>query len=126
MPIKSKISSKKLPTKPVLKSKNTTRVPRKTLKFASLAEVRREIDDLDAVIAPLMSRRNYAVMQAAHFKDSVKGVVKLGRAEEIIRRVRRIAKQCGTDPDSMEKVYRKIIEVHTKDEQKNWRMINKR
>jgi isochorismate pyruvate lyase len=93
--------------------------------YKNLTEVRRKIDALDAVILPLLCERLDAVTQAAHFKSSVKGVVKKARVESIISKVRRATKALGSNPDALESVYRHIIDVYTKEEQRNWKEINK-
>jgi isochorismate pyruvate lyase len=91
---------------------------------SSLEEIRGHIDRLDDVIAPLLCARYGYVVQAAQFKPSVEGVVVPARVEEIIGRVRRLAERHGVNPDSMEEIYRNLIAVFTRDEQRNWRKLH--
>lgn len=86
----------------------------------SLAEIRREIDRLDARIAPLLSQRLWFVRQAARFKPSKEAVVVRSREDEIFRSVRAMAERYGANPDVIEHVYRAIIEGFTAEEKKNW------
>src|SRR5437868_11173601 len=83
----------------------------------SLAEVRSNIDRLDTAITRLLAERNHFVTEAAKFKPSVAGVVVPSRVEEIITRVREMAAELHVNPDSIEMVYRTIIDAFTKDEQ---------
>ena len=87
----------------------------------SLAEVRANIDRLDATITQLLCERLHFVNQAAQFKPSVAGVVVPSRVEEIIQRVREMARGHGSNPDTIEAVYRAIIDAFTRDEQQHWR-----
>lgn len=91
----------------------------------SLADVRANIDRLDDLIAPLLCQRLYFVTQAANFKPSVAGVVVPSRVEEIIRRVRAVAETMGSRPDTLERVYRDLINAFTADEQRHWQTLNK-
>ena len=77
----------------------------------NLAEVRANIDRLDSLIVPLLCQRHHFVTAAAQFKPSVEGVVVPSRVEEIIRRVREMAKANDCNPDTMEKVYRDMIQL---------------
>jgi isochorismate pyruvate lyase len=91
----------------------------------SLADVRANIDRLDALIVPLLCERHHFVTAAAKFKPSVEGVVVVSRVEEIIRRVRDIAATKGVNPDTIETVYRTLIDAFTRDEQAHWRKLHK-
>jgi isochorismate pyruvate lyase len=87
---------------------------------ASLADVRRAIDALDAQIAPLLCRRLFFVQQAAKFKPSKDAVVMPSRVEEIIGRVRAIAEAHKINPAVLEHVYRTIIDDFTIEEKRRW------
>ena len=89
----------------------------------SLADVRANIDLLDQLIAPLLCKRQYFVEQAANFKPSVSGVVIPARVEQIIHTVRGIAESMKGDPDTIETVYRAIIDAFTAAEQRHWREL---
>ncbi len=91
---------------------------------ASLAEVRSNIDRLDAKIAPLLCARLDFVTQAAQFKPSVAGVVVPSRVEEIIDTVRAVAVSMGVSPNTMEQIYRELIDASTADEQRRWRGLH--
>ncbi len=122
---KTKTTRKKTLKKAAAKGRSAVTARGKGVAYKSLADVRREIDDLDAVIVPLLCWRHYLVIQAAQFKFSVKGVVVTSRAEAIISRARRAAKAGGANPDAIEVVYRSMIDAFTKDEQRHWRKIHK-
>ncbi len=125
-PSKKTSSKKSLPKKAAMKSRKASAAKPPADTFKSLADIRRAIDDLDDIIVPLMCRRHYVVTQAAQFKPSVKGVVVQSRVEEIVTRVRKMAKDLDTDPDAIEVVFRTMIDEYTKAEQRNWRRIHKR
>ena len=91
----------------------------------SLAEIRANIDRLDAVIVPLLCERLHFVTQAANFKPSVAGVVVPSRVEEIVGKVRAIAAGLDTSPDTIERVYRDLINAFTADEQRHWQELHK-
>jgi isochorismate pyruvate lyase len=95
------------------------------VKCKDLGDVRAHIDMLDQLIAPLLCKRQYFVEQAANFKPSVSGVVIPARVEEIIRTVRTIAESMNGDPDTLERVYREIIDAFTAAEQRHWRALHK-
>ena len=95
------------------------------VKVNSLADVRANIDMLDQLIAPLLCKRQYFVEQAANFKPSVSGVVIPARVEQIIQTVRGIAESMKGDPDTIERVYREIIDAFTAAEQRHWRELHK-
>ena len=129
---KSKAKSK---TKPKAKSKLKSKPAKRTTKrakqkdwriaCASLAEIRQNIDRLDNLIVPLLCQRLHFVTQAANFKPSVAGVVVPSRVEEIIARVRAAATALGTSPDTIERVYRSLIDAFTADEQRHWQALHK-
>lgn len=121
---KSKSKSERAPKRPAkkrpVKKKSGWRVKPK-----SLADVRRQIDKLDAQIVPLLSMRHYFVTQAANFKPSVAGVIVQSRVEEIIGKVRAMAAAWGSSPDTIERVYRGLIDAFTADEQAHWKNLHK-
>ena len=92
---------------------------------SSLAEVRANIDRLDSQIVPLLCERHHYVTAAAQFKPSVEGVVVPSRVEEIISTVRDLAAARGVNPDTMETVYRTLIDAFTRDEQARWQDTHK-
>ncbi len=90
-------------------------------KFKALSDVRAAIDAMDEKIVPLLSERLFYVTQAAQFKPSVKGVVVVPRVEEVVKNARLIAEATGGRPDTIEEVYRVLIDAFTADEQRQWR-----
>ncbi|MGZ5918811.1 MAG: chorismate mutase [Hyphomicrobium sp.] len=93
-------------------------------RYASLKDLRLAIDEIDSAIVPLLCTRLGLVRTAAQFKPSHDGVVVQSRVEEIIRRVRALAEKLGANPDTMEAVYRTMIDQFTLEEQRNWRRLN--
>ncbi len=91
----------------------------------SLAEIRANIDRLDGQIVELLCQRHRYVTAAAKFKPSAEGVVVPSRVEEIVRRVRDMAQTRGVNPDTIESVYRALIDAFTRDEQARWRDMHK-
>lgn len=89
----------------------------------NLAEIRSGIDRLDEAIAELLGQRSDLVRQAARFKDSEAAVVVPERIEDIIVKVRAIARQGGADADLMEALYRAIINVFIEFERTHWRRL---
>jgi isochorismate pyruvate lyase len=120
-PGKSKSKAKKSKAKSKAKA---VKAPRWRVACTSLSQIRQNIDRLDAAIVPLLCERLYFVTQAANFKPSVAGVVVPARVEEIIASVRRMAEKLGTRPETIENVYRNIIDAFTADEQRHWAQIN--
>lgn len=120
-PGRSKSKAKKSKKKSKAKA---VKVPRWRVACTSLSQIRQNIDRLDAAIVPLLCERLYFVTQAANFKPSVVGVVVPSRVEEIIASVRRMAEKLGTRPETIENVYRNIIDAFTADEQRHWAEIN--
>lgn len=134
-PAKTRAKAKKAPAR---KAKAKTKIKKPPPRIAkkvvstswrfsckSLGEIRAAIDSLDDVIVPLLCRRHFFVTQAAKFKPSVKGVVIQSRVEEVVDRARYLAEKAGVDPDTMEAVYRPLIDAYTADEQRNWRKLNR-
>lgn len=121
----SKKASKKSSKKQKGKAKRATQEPSwRRIKVTSLADVRANIDRLDAAIVPLLCERLYFVTQAANFKPSVAGVVVPARVEQIIASVRAMAEKLGARPETMDSVYRHLIDAFTADEQRHWAELN--
>ena len=80
---------------------------------ASLADVRREIDRLDAAIVGLLAERGHYVLAAARFKRNAAEVHAPDRVEQVIRNVREAAAAAGGLPDVVERGYRALIEAYT-------------
>lgn len=97
-----------------------------TRKFKSLAEVRAAIDAMDKKLVPLLCERLYYVTQAAQFKPSVEGVVVQWRVEEVVENAKRLAKPFGANAETIEAIYRVLIDASTLDEQQRWRDLHAR
>ena len=91
----------------------------------TLDDIRRNINELDALIAPLMAQRLHYVKAAAKFKPSKEGVIVQSRVEEIIQLVRGMAEKYDANPDTIENVYRTMIGEFTLEEQRNWDKVHK-
>ena len=126
---KSKITRTKRAAKPRKKAKVAaarTKPRWRHIKkqYASLKELRLAIDEIDSAIVPLLCTRLGLVRTAARFKPSHDGVIVRSRVEEIVERVRGLARTLGVNPDTLEAVYRTIIDQFTLEEQRNWRILN--
>jgi len=76
---------------------------------AGLAEIRRQIDAVDEQLVALLARRMQLVRRVGRCKPA--GCVRdPAREEEVLRRVRRRARQAGADPEMVARVFRLLIE----------------
>lgn len=78
--------------------------------FASLDEVRAEIDRVDDEIVRLIARRTACVDQVARFKRTADDVHDPARARQVVERGRERAVRLGADPDLVADLYRLLIE----------------
>jgi isochorismate pyruvate lyase len=76
--------------------------------FASLAEVRAEIDRIDRELVPLIAARGRAVLAAARFKTAEE-VPAPERVEQVITNVRALAVAHGAIPSVVEATWRAMI-----------------
>lgn len=78
---------------------------------ANMAELRTEIDRLDAELVALFARRVGYIDRAAQIKSGVGMPARIAsRVEEVVSNVRRHAQAQGLPPDKIEKLWRKLIE----------------
>jgi isochorismate pyruvate lyase len=77
----------------------------------SMQEVRREVNALDDVLVPLLVERVGYMSQAARIKQDVSQVRDEARIQAIVDRVRERASREGGDADTMEDIYRALMEV---------------
>lgn len=127
MAAKKKAKAKtKVKRKAPVKAASVKSASKFTRKFKSLAEVRAAIDAMDKKMVPLLCERLYYVTQAAQFKPSVKGVVVQWRVEEVVENAKRLAKPFGANADTIEAIYRVLIDASTLDEQQRWRDLHAR
>ena len=76
--------------------------------YASLAEVRAEIDRLDRLLVPLIAERGQAVLAAARFK-SFSDVPAPDRVEQVIANVKRLAREHDADERVVEATWRRMV-----------------
>jgi len=89
-----------------------------------LADVRQNIDRLDRQIVPLLAERAGFVELAAKFKQSKAQVVDNDRIEEVVRKVRHLANEYGTDPALIENIYRAMIDAFIIHESQVWKRLH--
>ncbi len=82
------------------------------IRCRSMAEVRAGIDALDRQIVPLLCRRGTYVAEAARLKARREAVVDPERIEAIIARVRDLAGDEAFDPETIERIYRAMIDAY--------------
>jgi isochorismate pyruvate lyase len=88
----------------------------KETKCGSIEEVRAMIDRIDCQIVALLAERGGYVKQAARFKKSTDDVKAPQRVEQIIAKVKALAKELGASPSVTEQVYRVMISCFTEAE----------
>tara|TARA_Y100000590_G_scaffold1559_1_gene1922 strand:+ start:180 stop:467 length:288 start_codon:yes stop_codon:yes gene_type:complete len=77
----------------------------------NLEKLREEIDKLDKEILSLIAQRQKCVEKVALVKNNKDLVVDKKRIEEVIRRVKRLAKEKGLSEKIAESLWRKLIEL---------------
>lgn len=79
-----------------------------------LAEIRRQIDDVDRRLVSLLAERGRLVDGVVRYKRSHHmGVVDRGREDEMLARIGLLAKDNGLDPRVAQQVLRTIIDGFT-------------
>jgi isochorismate pyruvate lyase len=77
----------------------------------TMAELRAEIDRLDAELVALFAQRTGYIDRAVEIKSDVGLPARIdARVEEVVANVRRHAVAQGLPPDKMEKLWRKLID----------------
>jgi isochorismate pyruvate lyase len=77
----------------------------------TMAELRAEIDRLDAELVALFAQRVAYIDRAAQIKETVGLPARITpRVEEVVANVRRHATAHGLPPDKLEKLWRKLID----------------
>lgn len=80
----------------------------------ALADVRQQIDALDAELVRLLVRRAGLALQAkAQKKPDAVSIAAQDRVAEVLRRVRAHAVSGGGDPDLIQRIYEFIIQEYT-------------
>lgn len=89
----------------------------------SLAEIRREIDGIDARIVELLGARQELVMRAAAFKRNEEEVRAPDRRARMMERLRELAVRNGVEPDIVERTYTTLIDGFIELEQRRHRSL---
>jgi isochorismate pyruvate lyase len=90
----------------------------------TLSRIRGEIDILDQTIVCLLAARGACVSRAARFKRSASDVRGESRRDDVIRNVRKSAQHCHADPDTIEGIYRTVIEHFIHAEMREYAQIS--
>jgi isochorismate pyruvate lyase len=76
-----------------------------------MADIRAEIDRLDAELVGLFAQRTAYIDRAAAIKEQVGLPARIeDRVEQVVENVRRHAVAHGLPPDKLEKLWRKLID----------------
>jgi len=81
------------------------------MKYGNMEELRKELDLLDNELIKLISKRFKFIEQAAIIKDDISKIRDNDRIEDIVKRLRKLAKNNDISPDIVEKLWRYIIEL---------------
>ena len=81
------------------------------MSYKNMKELRKELDLLDNELIKLVSKRFKFIEQAAIIKDDIAKIRDNDRIEDIIKRLRKLAKNNDISPDIVEKLWRYIIEL---------------
>lgn len=76
----------------------------------SIEEVRENINQIDEEIVKLIAKRAHFVKQAAKFKKNTSDVKAPARVEEVINKVRNLAKTADANEEVVENIYRTMID----------------
>ena len=77
----------------------------------TMADIRAEIDRLDAELVALFAQRTAYIDRAAEIKEEVGLPARIeDRVEQVVGNVRRHAVAHGLPPDKLEKLWRKLID----------------
>ncbi|AXX89996.1 chorismate mutase [Arcobacter suis] len=93
------------------------------IKCNSIDEVRNNINNIDEQIVKLIALRGYFVNQAAKFKKDSDDVKAPTRVEEVINKVKDLAKSTGANEEVIENVYRSMINSFIKLEMKEFEKL---
>lgn len=89
----------------------------------SIDEVRTNINNIDEQIVKLIAQRGEFVKQAAKFKKDNDDVKAPKRVDEVINKVKNIAKLNGANEDVIENVYKAMIDSFIKAEMKEFEKL---
>lgn len=80
------------------------------IECSSIEDVRENINQIDEEIVKLIAKRWYFVKQAAKFKKDTADVKAPKRVEEVISKVKNLAKTNGANEEVVENIYRTMID----------------
>ncbi len=89
----------------------------------SIDEVRNNINNIDEQIVKLIALRGEFVKQAAKFKKDSDAVKAPKRVEEVIIKVKDLAKSTGANEEVVENIYRTMINSFIKLEMKEFEKL---
>ena len=89
----------------------------------SIDEVRNNINNIDEQIVKLIALRGHFVNQAAKFKKDSDDVKAPKRVEEVINKVKDLAKSTSANEEILENVYRTMINSFIKAEMKEFEKL---
>ena len=89
----------------------------------SIDEVRNNINNIDEQIVKLIALRGEFVKQAAKFKKDSDDVKAPKRVEEVINKVKDLAKSTSANEEILENVYRTMINSFIKAEMKEFEKL---
>ena len=89
----------------------------------SIDEVRNNINNIDEQIVQLIAQRGEFVKQAAKFKKDSDAVKAPKRVEEVINKVKDLAKIAAVNEELVENVYRTMIDSFIKLEMKEFEKL---
>ncbi len=89
----------------------------------SIDEVRNNINNIDEQIVKLIALRGEFVKQAAKFKKDSDAVKAPKRVEEVINKVKDLAKSTGANEEVVENIYRTMINSFIKAEMKEFESL---
>jgi isochorismate pyruvate lyase len=89
----------------------------------NIDEVRNNINNIDEQIVKLIAQRGEFVKQAAKFKKDSDAVKAPKRVEEVINKVKDLAKSTGANEEVVENVYRAMIDSFIKTEMKEFEKL---
>ena len=89
----------------------------------SIDEVRNNINNIDEQIVKLIAQRGEFVKQAAKFKKDSDAVKAPKRVEEVINKVKDLAKSTGANEEVVENIYRTMIDSFINAEMKEFEKL---
>lgn len=87
----------------------------------NMADIRKEIDDLDAQVVALLGKRFAYVKAASRFKTSEAAVKAPERLQAMLVQRRAWAEAAGLSPDVIEKMYRDLVSYFIAEEMREWK-----